>query len=113
MARPSHQPSDKSRQEVESLSAVGLPHPEIASIIGVSHNTLTKHYRRELALGHSKANAQVAKTLFKQAVGGNTVACIFWLKARAGWRDRVDVSNEDGSFMRPLADAVRRAHGTR
>ena len=40
-----------------------------------------------------KANSMVAQSLFNRAVKGDgaaaTSAAIFWLKARAGWRERV------------------------
>jgi hypothetical protein len=36
----------------------------------------------------SEANAQVAQSLYQQAISGkNTAATIFWLKTRAGWRE--------------------------
>ena len=36
----------------------------------------------------AEANSQVAQTLFKKAIAGDTTAAIFWLKCRAGWRER-------------------------
>ena len=41
-------------------------------------------------IGAAEANAAVAQSLCKQATNAdkpNVVAAIFWLKARAGWRD--------------------------
>ena len=36
----------------------------------------------------AEANAQVAQSLYQQAISGkNTAATIFWLKTRAGWRE--------------------------
>ena len=37
--------------------------------------------------GAIKANAQVAGFLFAAAKGGNVTAQIFWLKARARWKE--------------------------
>src|SRR3977135_4207056 len=48
---------------------------------------MRKHYREELDLGESKANAQVAGFLFNAAKNGNVTAQIFWLKTRAKWRE--------------------------
>jgi len=48
---------------------------------------LRKHYRDELDMGETKANAQVAGFLFTAARNGNVTAQIFWLKTRARWRE--------------------------
>ena len=66
-------------------------HPGTKDPIGVK--TLRKYFRQELDGGHTKADAQVAQGLFKNATtgtetypGGIPVAQIFWLKTRARWR---------------------------
>jgi len=60
---------------------------DIGTKLGISHDTVTKFYRKELEEGRIDANAQVAQTLFQQAKKGNTAAAIFWLKTRARWRE--------------------------
>ena len=65
----------------------GLSQRQIADILEISPNTLTKHYAKELKYG-DVANANVARTLYQKALQGDTTAAIFWLKARFGWRDR-------------------------
>jgi hypothetical protein len=71
------------------MSAYGIGQEEIATVIGLrSVKTLRRHFRQELDRGAIGANAQVAQTLYKMATSGNSpAATIFWLKARAGWRD--------------------------
>lgn len=89
--RPAFQPTDKDRATVKSMSAFGIPDYEIAKVIGITPPTLRKHFWQELEVGHIEANAKVAQSLFKKATGdGNqsVQAAIFWLKARAGWRDK-------------------------
>ena len=69
---------------------MGIRHEDIARLMGVSHPTLLKHYRDEVEHGAIEANGKVAESLFKKAIGngsGAVVACIFWLKTRAGWRE--------------------------
>ena len=56
-------------------------------MVGIDPKTLRKHYRDELDLGETKANAQVAGFLFNAARNGNVTAQIFWLKTRARWRE--------------------------
>jgi len=61
---------------------------------------LRKHYREELDLGETKANAQVAGFLFNAAKNGNVTAQIFWLKTRAKWRETPVELKHSGSIAR-------------
>jgi hypothetical protein len=59
-----------------------------------------------LDLAAHQANARVAESLYKLAVGGNLGAVTFWLKTRARWRetDRLEVTDPE---RKPLgSDAV-------
>jgi len=97
--RPEYQPTDKERAQVKALSGMGLTQEEIALVIGMSEPTLRKHFRMELDVGMLEANAKVAQSLFRQATSNekpNVAASIFWLKARAGWRE-----NSGGVVERP------------
>jgi hypothetical protein len=96
MSRRAHQPTEKTRAEVETYAGVGLPHDQIGALLGIDDKTVRKYYRVELKLGEAKATANVAKTLYKQATNGNTAAAIFWMKARAGWREKHDVTIREG-----------------
>jgi hypothetical protein len=69
------------------MAAYGIPEIDIAAVLAVDPKTLRKHYREELDLGETKANAQVAGFLFNAARNGNVTAQIFWLKTRARWRE--------------------------
>ena len=86
--RPAHEPSTEKRTMAKTLSAVGVTHEDIASKLNISADTLTKYYKKELDEGRIDANATIAKSLFEQAKGGNTSAQMFWLKTRAGWKER-------------------------
>lgn len=90
MSRKPHAPSPEQRRQVETLCAYGIPEDDIARVIGIDPTTLRKHYRDELDLGHTKANAKVAENLYKIATGTGReaiTAAIFWLKCRAGWSE--------------------------
>src|SRR5215203_1487335 len=69
------------------MAAYGIPEADIAMVVGIDPKTLRKHYRDELDLGSTKANAQVAGFLFNSARNGNVTAQIFWLKTRAKWKE--------------------------
>jgi hypothetical protein len=96
------------------MSAYGIPEEDIARVVGIDPKTLRKHYRDELDLGATKANAQVAGYLFSAAKNGNVTAQIFWLKTRACWKEapvehqhsaRIDVSQlTDEELERMIAE---------
>jgi len=50
--RQPHEPTPAQRKIVMVFRAVGMPLPEIAHQLGMSVNTMTKHYAEELAHGH-------------------------------------------------------------
>jgi hypothetical protein len=83
-----HKPTDENRRLVKMLAAVGARVDDIGTKLGISHDTVLKYYRQELEEGRIDANAQVAQTLFQQAKSGNIAAMIFWMKTRAGWKEK-------------------------
>jgi hypothetical protein len=87
MGRPAHKVTDANKVLCRTLSAVGIPHEDIAMKIGISADTLVKHYKEDLDNGRIDANASIGQTLFQQAKNGNTAAAIFWLKTRARWKE--------------------------
>lgn len=88
MAQAAHEPTEQTRQMARTLSGLGVPQDDIAILIGVTKPTLHKYYRDDLDRGLAEANAKVASSLFQQATSGVTSAAIFWMKARAGWREK-------------------------
>jgi hypothetical protein len=87
MGRKAHIPDPAMRRQVETMAAYGIPETDISRVVNIDPKTLRKHYRDELDLGETKANAQVAGFLFNSAKNGNVSAQIFWLKTRARWRE--------------------------
>ena len=92
--------SQEKSDMVRVLSGYGLTQEQIASMLDISRNTLTKYYYEELQKGKAQANSKVAENLFKIATGnrnGSVTAAIFWLKCQAGWKDTavLEVINAD------------------
>ena len=104
--RPAHQPTDATRQTVQLHAMVGSRQEVIAEILGISVDSLQRHYRSELDTSREKANAAVGGALYKKAMSGDTASMIFWLKTRARWRETVDISNEDGSLKPETTQAA-------
>jgi hypothetical protein len=96
------EPTEEQRRTVKALSGYGVPQESIAIHIGVDPKTLRKHFRDELDRGSVEATAKVAQTLFHLAtVEKNVASVIFWMKARAGWRETIRQENTgaDGAPM--------------
>ena len=86
--RPAFEPTDEHRKLVRDMVAAGIPHESIARVIGISRNTLEKHFREEIDTAAAEANAKVAMTLFEKALSGDTTAMIWWTKSRMGWSEK-------------------------
>ena len=111
--RPPHEPTPALRRLVEHHAATGTLHRQIAKLLGLSLNTLKKHYREELDLGLARANAVVSGTLFSAAKNGNVVACIFWMKTRGGWRETAKLEHSGGTSLEVRqVDATRLSDAT-
>jgi hypothetical protein len=113
----SHQPTAEQRKSVEAMAGYGIPHADIARVIGIEAKALQRHYRDELDLGQSKANTRVADNLFKIATGTGreaVTAAIFWLKVRAGWSEYgpPQLPPPLGKKQQAQIDAVSSAEGT-
>ena len=92
--RPSHEPTARDRQTVEMLCALNINHEHIAEIIGVSDETLRKHYRKEIDIGKSKVIARVGSALVAKAVSDRpdaVNAAKFFLQSQGGWKERSEV----------------------
>lgn len=83
------EPTDEQRRTVRAMAGYGMPHVDIATFLDIDAKTLRKHFTRELDLGSIEATTKVAQSLFRMATEGkNVAAAIFWMKARAGWREK-------------------------
>ena len=102
--RKSHRPSERDKEFVRMLAAMNVSQDDIATKMGISDDTLRKHYKSELEDGRIDANASIGQTLFQQAKNGNTSAAIFWLKTRAGWKETnvTEITGEDGGPIKGL-----------
>lgn len=108
MSRRPHEPTKESRQLVQLHATIGTPQKVIADILGIDDKTLAKYYRDELDQAMARANASVGGALFNKATKGDTAAMIFWMKTRAGWRERHDINHtsSDGSMTPQVVERV-------
>ena len=84
-------------QQVEKFAGQGLTQEQISHCIGISRDTFFKSKRNSeyfsdaIKRGQSKAISLVSNALFENAMSGNAVSQIFWLKNRAPdqWADTI------------------------
>ena len=75
---------------VEALAGFGLSAEDIAQLFDIKEAVVHLNFRTQLASGQIKANARVAESLYRKAIGEgreSVTAAIFWLKTRARWRE--------------------------
>lgn len=69
------------------MSGMGANEAAIGAVIGVSRNTLRKHYADELANGKAKMDAHVFKALYKGIEKGKTDLIKLYLERKVpGWK---------------------------
>ena len=108
------EPTDENRRSVRVMSGFGVPQEDIALHLDIDPKTLRKHFRRELDRGTIEANLKVAQTLLHMAtVDKNVAAAIFWLKARAGWREKHPDKDDAPPVTTNLVVSFMDADGTR
>jgi hypothetical protein len=105
-----HAPTDEQRRLVKTMAGLGTPQDDIARVVDISAVTLRQHYRRELDTAMAEANVRVAQSLFNMAVNDkNTSAAIFWLKARAGWRETAQLDLGAAAGIKVTIEDARNA----
>ena len=104
--------------KVEAMAGYGLSADDIARVLDIAADELKADYAKELAGGQIKANARVAESLYRKAIGEgreSVIAAIFWLKTRARWKEvsvqehiaeqRISMSDTHAFLQRSLESA--------
>lgn len=93
VGRPPFEINKEIIDKVEEFAANGLTSEQIADALGISTTTLcdkkNKYPELVKAIKEGKARGigKIANALFENAQSGNTVAQLFYLKCKAGWRE--------------------------
>jgi len=74
VGRPAHKPTPETRKAVQGMAAAGLWQYEICQIMGLSENTLVKHYQPELDNGWAATMALASKVVIDQIERGTDKA---------------------------------------
>jgi hypothetical protein len=98
-----HQPTEQTRELVQTSSGLGLPHEMIGALLKIDPKTLRKHYREELDLGRAKTGSDIARTLYDKAMSGDVTSLIWWTKTQLRWSETVkqELTGADGVSLIP------------
>jgi hypothetical protein len=94
------------------MTGLGLTQQNICGLLDIDEKTLRKHFRRELDSGAAEANLRVAQSLYNLATKDrNVTACIWWTKARMGWKDQTEpLGGQSITLMHLIAAKEVSAH---
>lgn len=117
-----HIPTDKNHHMVEAMAAVGTPSEDMATMLGISKDTLERHYMDTIKAGRVKANLQIGRKIHAQALEGDTALLIWWTKTRMRWAAAKETEadpplekspNNDDAFVANLMELVDAANRLR
>lgn len=89
------EPTDEMRANVRSWIKVTNA-DTIAAKLGISRDTLDRHFKSELADGRFEAVAHIGGKLIEKAMRGDKTSMIFYLRTQGKWNTRIEHSGLDG-----------------
>lgn len=79
---------------VYKLAQIGCTNQEIADIVGVSHDTLTRRCKAELEEGRAFGRMSLRRKQWDVALAGNVTMLIWLGKQQLGQSDKQEVKSE-------------------
>ena len=79
-----HKPTEQSKKIVSDLNLAGFSHEKIANYMGITDETLRKHYSEQLTKPLMDATAILVESLYQDAMNGDKDARKFFLTHRGG-----------------------------
>lgn len=109
LGRPEYQPDIATSEAVKCMVAAGITQKVMAAVLKIAPNTLTKHYAAELETGKDALIAHATGKLMQAVNRGELAAIFFFLKCRAGWQEKqqVTVTGADGKDLIPSTVIIR------
>lgn len=97
---------------IERAAGVGLTNEQIARVFGCSADLLEMRFSGSIEKGRAVAVHSMSSRCFQAGMGDSVPDRIFWLKARAGWRDRpVEDNKGSGESAEAILEQIARARG--
>lgn len=105
-----HLPTCALRQRVSDLVMSGAPIHIICEIIEINDDTLRKHYGKELKTAKTIAIERIGKTVYQQALEGDSKAQALYLKTQGsshGWVEKQVIETVSAEDTQALKDKIR------
>jgi hypothetical protein len=98
---------------------LGATDADLAGFFGVNVSTIRNWQKQQPAFhqavrqGKTIADGKVARALYERAIGGDTTACIFWLKNRQkhAWRDSHAIDHTGKVAVDPITLLLSQVEG--
>jgi hypothetical protein len=101
--RPKHVPTEEGTNYIRRLLEYGVPHKRIADIMGMSVNTLYKHYRELCDTIKQSRIIDILDTAYSKAVhDGNVTMLIYLCKVLVGLRE-----NDPTEELNKVVETIR------
>jgi AraC-like DNA-binding protein len=90
IGNPPFEATAEQREQVCEWAAAGVTQATMAAKLGISEDTLARHFRKELDDGLAVANAELGSVLYKKAKDGDIRAIEQWFDRRGGpeWKKK-------------------------
>ena len=95
--RPTHVPTEQNKRIVVIAKATRINMEDIAAMIGISTETLNKHYAHELAVGKSMCDLKCADALMRGIVKGDAALIKYYMNNQMKWSDKAAVDITSGN----------------
>ena len=105
-----HEPTPEFRQRVCDLVMSGAPIHIICEILAINDDTLRKHYNFELKTAKTVAIERIGKTVYQQAVDGDSKAQALYLKtqgASQGWVEKQVIETNNADDNKELKEKLK------
>ncbi len=105
-----HEPTEALKQRVCDLVMSGAPIHIICEILDINDDTLRKHYDKELKTAKAIAIERIGKTVYQQALEGDSKAQALYLKtqgASQGWVEKQVIETVNADDTKELKDKVK------
>ena len=105
-----HEPTPELRQRVCDLVMSGAPIHIICEIIDINDDTLRKHYDKELKTAKTVAIERIGKTVYQQALQGDSKAQALYLKTQGsshGWVEKQVIETSGTEETKELKEKVK------
>lgn len=98
IGNPPYEPTDEDRANVRTWIKVTSA-DAIAGFMGISRDTLDRHYKEELSAGRFELVAKLGGIAIKMALEGDRTMLIFCLRTIGKWSSRLELTGPNGGPM--------------